>query len=472
MAKEYDLVVLGGGTGGYVAALRASRLGMKTAVVEKHKLGGTCLHSGCIPTKALLRSAEVYRTVLKAGEFGVGVSGVHFQFSQALRRKEEIIERLHNGVERLLKKGAIDVYRGTGRILGPSIFSPLPGTIAVEMEKGENEMLLPKFLLLATGSRPRTLPGTEPDGKQILDSESALSLEKLPESILIVGGGAIGVEWASLLADFGTKVTLIEQRERILPDEDGEVGRAMERALKRRGVTIRTGAVILPETLEIRETLSVSIKRDGEIIKWKGEKMLLSVGRKPATEGIGLENTAIETDRGFIRTDPYYRTKEPHIYAIGDCIGGFQLAHVAMREGIIAVEHMAGLAPEPLDEMQVPRCIYAHPEAAFVGLSEQQAREKGFDVQIVKFPFSAIGKALIRGEGDGFVKMVMDRQSGDLLGVHLIGPHATELISEAGLALSLNAIPWEIGTTPHPHPSLSEIYQEAALLADGNGIHL
>ncbi|QOJ80216.1 dihydrolipoyl dehydrogenase [Bacillus subtilis] len=473
MATEYDVVILGGGTGGYVAAIRAAQLGLKTAVVEKEKLGGTCLHKGCIPSKALLRSAEVYRTAREADQFGVETAGVSLNFEKVQQRKQAVVDKLAAGVNHLMKKGKIDVYTGYGRILGPSIFSPLPGTISVERGNGEeNDMLIPKQVIIATGSRPRMLPGLEADGKSVLTSDEALQMEELPQSIIIVGGGVIGIEWASMLHDFGVKVTVIEYADRILPTEDLEISKEMESLLKKKGIQFITGAKVLPDTMtKTSDDISIQAEKDGETVTYSAEKMLVSIGRQANIEGIGLENTDIVTENGMISVNESCQTKESHIYAIGDVIGGLQLAHVASHEGIIAVEHFAGLNPHPLDPTLVPKCIYSSPEAASVGLTEDEAKANGHNVKIGKFPFMAIGKSLVYGESDGFVKIVADRDTDDILGVHMIGPHVTDMISEAGLAKVLDATPWEVGQTIHPHPTLSEAIGEAALAADGKAIH-
>ncbi|WP_366591467.1 dihydrolipoyl dehydrogenase [Bacillus subtilis] len=473
MATEYDVVILGGGTGGYVAAIRAAQLGLKTAVVEKEKLGGTCLHKGCIPSKALLRSAEVYRTAREADQFGVETAGVSLNFEKVQQRKQAVVDKLAAGVNHLMKKGKIDVYTGYGRILGPSIFSPLPGTISVERGNGEeNDMLIPKQVIIATGSRPRMLPGLEADGKSVLTSDEALQMEELPQSIIIVGGGVIGIEWASMLHDFGVKVTVIEYADRILPTEDLEISKEMESLLKKKGIQFITGTKVLPDTMtKTSDDISIQAEKDGETVTYSAEKMLVSIGRQANIKGIGLENTDIVTENGMISVNESCQTKESHIYAIGDVIGGLQLAHVASHEGIIAVEHFAGLNPHPLDPTLVPKCIYSSPEAASVGLTEDEAKANGHNVKIGKFPFMAIGKALVYGESDGFVKIVADRDTDDILGVHMIGPHVTDMISEAGLAKVMDATPWEVGQTIHPHPTLSEAIGEAALAADGKAIH-
>ncbi|MBN3556042.1 dihydrolipoyl dehydrogenase [Fictibacillus nanhaiensis] len=472
MSKDFDLVILGGGTGGYVAAIRAAQLGKTVAVVEKGKLGGTCLHRGCIPSKALLRSAEVYKTAKKAADFGVEIEGLGLNFSKMQERKQSIVNQLHMGVQSLMKKGKIEVYEGIGRILGPSIFSPMPGTISVEFNDGtENEILIPQNVIIATGSRPRSLPGLEIDGKLVMSSDEALEMESLPASIIIVGGGVIGIEWASMLNDLGVEVTVLEYADRIVPTEDEEISKEAARVLKKKGIKLVTSAKVLPDTLEKDEGVMISAELKGETKQFSAEKMLVSVGRMANTEGIGLENTIIKVENGYIETNEYFQTGESHIYAIGDVIGGLQLAHVASHEGITAVEHLSNLKPEPINYDNISKCIYSSPEMASVGLTEKQAKDQGFNVKVGKFPFKAIGKALVYGESDGFVKIVANKDTDDLLGVHMIGPHVTDMISEAGLAKVLDATPWEMAHSIHPHPSLSEVFGEAALAVEGKAIH-
>lgn len=472
MTKEYDLVILGGGTGGYVAAIRASQLGMQVAIVEKGKLGGTCLHQGCIPSKALLRSAEVYRQTKIANDYGVETDGVSLNFLKVQKRKQQTIDSLHKGVQGLIKKGKIDVFEGYGRILGPSIFSPIAGTISIEYENGdENTMIVPKNILIATGSKPKSLPGVEIDGVHILSSDEALNMKELPKSIIIVGGGVIGIEWASMLADFGVDVTILEYLPQILPAEDESIAKELSKLLKKKGITILTEAKLLSETIQKNKVITLDVDIHGKIETLSAEQMLVSVGRDASYTDIGVENTDIVIENGSIQVNDSYQTKENHIYAIGDVIGGKQLAHVASREGIIAVEHIAGKEALPMIEENIPTCIYSHPEVASIGLTEQQARERSKDIKVGKFPFQAIGKALVYGETDGFVKIIADKHTDDILGIHMIGPHVTDMISEAGLAKVLDATPWEMSLNIHPHPSLSEIIGEAALAVDGKQIH-
>lgn len=473
LAREYDLVILGGGTGGYVAAIRAAQYGLKVAIVEKDKLGGTCLHRGCIPTKSLLRSAEVYRQTKNAIDFGIEVPSYQVNYQAVHDRKDTIIQKLHNGIQLLMKKGKIDVYYGIGRILGPSIFSPMAGTISVEMADGsENEMLIPKQVIIATGSSPQTIDGIEIDGEYILNSDHLLQLKELPTSMTIIGGGVIGIEFASLLNDFGVEVTIIESRERLLATEDEDISKEMEKALKKRGIQFYTNARINTKTIEKNgNKIKCNIDVNEHLITIEADKMLISVGRKGNWDGIGLENTEIEIEKGFIKVNDFYQTNESHIFAIGDVIGRMQLAHVATHQALMVVEYIANGTKEH-ESMHIPRCIYSYPEVASIGLSEKQAIEKGFDIKKSSFPFNAVGKALVFGETDGFVKVIADEQTNDILGVHMIGPNVTEMISEASLSMVLDATPWEIGQTIHAHPTLSEAFLEAALAIDGKMIHL
>jgi dihydrolipoamide dehydrogenase len=469
---NYDLVIIGGGTGGYVAAIRASQLGLKVAVVERSKIGGTCLHQGCIPSKALLRSAEVLATAREAEQFGVEHSAPTLNLGRAMLRKDKIVQQLHKGVQFLMKKNGVDVIEGTGRVMGPSIFSPQAGAVSVEFQNGDTQILTPRYTLVATGSLPKSLPGLDIDGIKVISSDHALQLERLPESIIIVGAGAIGVEWASMLSDFGVKVTLVEYLPAVLPLEDADVSAELGRILKKRKVSVMTGAKVLADTLDKSGTgVRIDVQRDQAIETLAADLILVAVGRRPVVEGIGLEATEIQLENGAIVVDQNYRTKELNIFAIGDVIGGLQLAHVAAHEGIHAVEVMAGHAPKPIDYESIARCTYSRPEVASFGLTEKQAKEKGYSVKVGKFQFRAIGKALVFGESDGFVKVVSDADTDDLLGVHMIGPHVTDLITETALAKVLDATPWEIAQTIHPHPTLSEAIGEAALAVDGEAIH-
>lgn len=463
MKKEYDLIILGGGPGGYVASIRASQLGLKTALVEKEKLGGTCLHKGCIPTKALLRSAEVYQQTKQAAEFGVLTEEVKLDFTKVQERKGKIVSQLHQGVLHLMKKGKIDIYEGFG-----SIQSSFP---EITLSVNGNTLLTSKHLIIATGSRPKTLPDLEIDGEYVLTSDEALQLKQLPASVIIVGGGVIGIEWASMLSDFGVEVVVIEYSKQILPTEDEEIARELTRLLKRKRVKILTEATVLPETLTKNGQVEVTVEHKGERKTFTAEKMLVSVGRAANVNDIGLEHTNVQVGNGVIVTNEFYQTKDERIYAIGDCIGGMQLAHVASFEGIIAVEHIAKQNPQPLNYEAVPKCVYSSPEIASVGLTEKEAKEKGYQAKIGKFSFKVNGKALVYGEANGFCKMVVDAENDDVLGIHLIGPQVTNMISTGVLAKMFDASNLEMARIIHPHPTLSEVFGESALNVYGQAIH-
>lgn len=468
MSNTFDLVVLGGGIGGYSAAIRAAQLGKSVAIVERDKLGGTCLHKGCIPSKALLRSAEVYATMKRADEFGVVSGPVSFDFTKAQSRKTAIVEQLYKGLQYVIAKHNITLIRGSGRIIGPSIFSPRSGSVAVELEDGETETLVPNQLIIATGSRPSMLPGLEADGKRIMTSDDALVMDKLPASIVIVGGGVIGVEWATMLSEFGVEVTIVEAEKRLLPAEDEDVSRELERLFKKRGVQLMTGAKLLVQSVDVQADyvrMTVETAKGEQTVE--AETMLVCVGRMANADGIGLENTDVRIENGVIKVNEYLQTTEPHIYAVGDVNGGLQLAHAAGHEGIAAAEHAAGKAARPHAAHLIPRCVYSRPEVASIGWSEREAKELGYELKTAKFSFKPLGKALVYGENDGFVKVVADAKTNDLLGVHIIGPNATDLIAEAALAKLLDATPWEVGSAIHPHPTLSEALGEAMLSVEG-----
>lgn len=471
MSNNFDVVVLGGGTGGYVAAVRGAQLGLKVALVEKEKVGGTCLHRGCIPTKAYLRSAELLNTFRQSKEYGIKADGVELEFGGVFARKEKIVGNLHKGVQGLLKKNGVTVFQGAGALVPPSIFSP-NGLVSV-MVGGEQELLEFNKVIIATGSRPKTM-GIPVDGTHVMTSDEALTRESLPQSVVIIGGGVIGMEWASLYADFGVEVTVLEFLPRILPTEDEEVAAELHKLMSRRKIQIVTGAAVLPDSVKVVDGQVALEARVGEEQRsFRAEALLIAVGREPVTQGFGLENREKLTygKGGFIEVDGCGQTGDPGLFAIGDVAGG-GLAHVASHQGIIAMERIAGLDPHPFGVHKVPRCVYTRPEVAGVGYTEAQARELGYEVKVGKFPWRGIGKALVHGSIDGFAKIVADAKTNDVLGVHLIGPEVTNLISEAGLAMVLNASAWEIGQTIHPHPTLSEIFGEAALAVDGRAIHM
>ena len=475
MTKQVDVAILGGGTGGYIAAIAASQAGKKVVVIEREKLGGTCLHRGCIPSKALLRSAELYRQAQNSSTFGIEIEGVKLNFERVQSRKQEVVEQLHRGVQFLMRKHHIEVIHGNGRVMGPSIFSPKSGSVAVECDNGEAVTLVPKQLIIATGSRPRALPGLQVDGTYVVTTDEALEWTALPRRVAIVGGGVIGMEWASMLVDFGVEVDVIEAASHIVPQEDEDTSRELERQLKKRGARIHTQAKIQPEEIHVDEAageVHLLVEVGGETSSIIADKLLVCIGRQANIENIGLENAGIESADGFIRVNEWMQTNEPHIYAIGDVIGGLQLAHAASTEALAAVSHFNGQAAISLDHRRIPRCIYSMPEAASIGWTEKEARAAGMDIQVSKMPFQAIGKAIVHGETDGFVKVIADAKSNDLLGVHIVGPHATELIGEAAVAKWLDATPWEMGHVIHPHPSLSEIMGEAMLAMEGRSLSM
>jgi len=470
MSNNFDVVVLGGGTGGYVAAVRGAQLGLKVALVERDKVGGTCLHRGCIPSKAYLRSAELLHHFKQSKEFGIKADGVELEFGGVFARKEKIVGNLHKGVQGLLKKSGVTVFQGTGALVPPSIFSP-NGLVSV-MVNDQQELLEFSKVIIATGSKPKTM-GIKVDGHHVMTSDEALARETLPKSVIIIGGGVIGMEWASLYNDFGVQVTVLEFLPRILPTEDEEVAAELHKLMNRRKIQIITGAAVIPDSVTVDgDQVTLQAKIGDEVKSFTAEAVLLSVGREPVTRGFGLENREKVTfgRGGFIEVDGFGQTGDPGIYAIGDVVGG-GLAHVASHQGIIAMEHIKGIETHAFEMHKVSRCVYTRPEIASVGYTEAQARELGYELKVGKFPWRGIGKALVHGSIDGFAKIIADAKTGDLLGVHLIGPEVTNLISEAGLAMVLNASAWEIGQTIHPHPSLSEILGEAALAVDGRAIH-
>ncbi len=481
MTHTYDIVVIGGGPGGYTAAIRAAQWGKSVAVVEKASLGGTCLHKGCIPSKALLRSAEVYSTLKNSAEYGVQVDSsqsISIDFKKVQHRKAGVVNQLHSGLQALMKKHKIAVFQGKGRLIGPSIFSPRSGSVAIEMPDGETITLMNEHVIVATGSRPRSFRDLDPDGQFIFTSDEALELSTLPQSLLIVGGGVIGVEWASMMNDFGVAVTLIEEADRLLPSEDVDISKEMSELLKKRGIRIITGARMLPDTVIKRvvndetQEITFEIIQHGNPEEVSAEMLLVAIGRAPNVEGIGLENTDVVVERDGIRVNSWMQTSESHIYAIGDVVAGMRLAHVAMQQGVIAVDHICGKAIRPYQSIDMPRCVYSHPETASIGMTEREAIEAGLQIKTAKFPFRANGKALVYGDECGFVKMVVNQQTNDVIGVHMIGAKVTELIAEASLARLLEATPWEISATVHPHPTLSEVMAEVSQIVDGRAVGL
>ncbi len=472
-SNDFDLVVLGAGTGGYSAAFRAAQLGLKVALVDQGKIGGTCLHIGCIPTKALLESAAFAERIRHAKDYGIEVGDPVVDYVRMAERRDQIVKRLWTGLKSLIDKNKVTWVQGKGTLDGPT-------HVRVKMESdadnpGGERVLQGTDVILATGSRVKWLPGLEPDGKQVVTSDDVLTTNTLPGSVIVIGAGAVGVEFASMYQDLGVKVTLLEYLPSVTPLEDREVSQALERSLSRRGMTVMTNARFDTKTLKKgKDGVSLMVGPEGkEPAEVKADMILVATGRAPNTENVGLESTRAEVDRGFVKVDlRTMRTREPHLYAIGDVVGGLMLAHTAGHEGILAAHTMAGdKDTHPMDYVEQPRATYCRPEIASVGLTEQQCQEQGIPYKVGKVPFQAIAKAIIGGEYEGFAKVIGNPVTGDTLGVHIIGPHATDLISEATLAFNLEATPWEIGAATHAHPTLAEIIGEAAMAVDGRSIN-
>ncbi|MBE3550855.1 MAG: dihydrolipoyl dehydrogenase [Brockia lithotrophica] len=468
----YDLIVVGGGPAGYVGALYASARGKKVALVERDTLGGVCLNRGCIPTKAFIETAKLYTFVREnAAAQGIRVEGVHVDVAQMLARKEEIVGRLVKGIAFLLKRGKVDVYEGTGRLLPWST----EGANRVEVlprEGGEGRILNAQHVLLATGSLPRYFPGMEPDGRVVLSSDDALRFERVPKAVAIVGGGAIGVEWAYIYHSLGAKVYLLEALDRILPLEDEEVSREVTRIFKKRGIELYTGTALREGDIERRDTSAVvHVQRPQGALALEVDFVLVAVGRIPNTEGLGLEGTSVRRERGFVVTKENLETDQPGVYAAGDVAGAPLLAHKASHEAILAVRSMLGEEVRKPDPRDIPRATFGSPEVASVGYTEAEAREAGFAVRTAKFPVRANGRALIEGEVDGFVKLVADEATGEILGVHIVGPRAGDLIGEGSLLRYFRAKDFALAETVHPHPTLVEMLGEAGLQLLGTPIH-
>jgi dihydrolipoamide dehydrogenase len=464
--KSFDLLVVGGGPGGYVAAIRASQLGMKVGCIEADKLGGVCLNIGCIPTKAMLTSALLVNEVKKAGQHGISTGKLSFDLGPAQERSRKVADQLSRGVTMLFKKNRITHIKGWGRLAGK-------GQVEVDND-GSKETFSAKHVLIATGSRPRSLPFLEIDGERIWSSDDALMVKEAPKSLAIVGAGAIGMEFADIFEAYGSEVTILEALDRVLPVEDGDISKQIEKAYKKRGMTIHTGARL--ESAEPGDDGVTLVFKDakGEEQTLKVDRVLSAVGRIPNNEDVGLDKAGVKlTEKGgFIEVDEWMRTNVEGVYAVGDCAGGALLAHKASHEGIACVEKIAGEAHGPVDYGNIPNCTYCHPEVASVGLTEEQAREAGHDIEVGKFPWVGNGRALASGDAEGFIKVIRDKQYSEILGAHIIGPHATELIAEFVLGRHLESTAEEMEKAIHPHPTLSEAVAEAALASLGRPIHI
>ena len=463
---NYDLIVIGSGPGGYVAAIRASQLGLKTAIIEKESLGGICLNWGCIPTKALLKSAQVFEYLNHASEYGIRVpKGGEVDFNSVINRSRSIADGMSKGVQFLMKKNKIDVVMGTGKLKAK-------GVVSVVLNDGTAKELTATNIIVATGGRSRELPNLKQDGKKIIGYRQAMVLQQKPTSMVVVGSGAIGIEFAYFYNAIGTKVTVVEFLDNIVPLEDEEVSKQLGRSLKKQGINIMTSSVV--ESVDTSgDGCKVNVKSpNGDLLVLECDIVLSAVGMSTNLEGIGLEEVGVKTDKGKVLVDDYYKTNIDGVYAIGDIVKGQSLAHVASAEGIICVEKIAGHHPEPLNYNNIPGCTYCSPEVASVGYTEKAAREAGYEIKVGKFPFSASGKASAAGAKDGFVKVIFDAKYGEFLGAHMIGMNVTEMIAEVVTARKLEATGHEIIKSVHPHPTMSEAVMEAAADAYGEVIHL
>ena len=466
MPERFDVVILGGGSGGYVAAIRAGQLGLRTAVVEAAKVGGTCLHKGCIPTKALLQSAALLDQVRDGARLGVTTGEVTFDYGVAAQRRDSVVETLHRGVQALLKKNKATVFAGRGRLSAPGRVSVASGDAGdLELEAGA--------VVVATGSRPRQVPGLETDGSQVLTSDDALFLDHVPPSAIVLGAGAVGVEFASFWRSAGSEVTLVEMAPRLVPLEDEAVGGELRKQFETRGITCMVGTTLDTGSVEHNEGGVAVTVRSGETeTRLQAAVLLVAVGRAGNVEDVGLEEAGVAVERGAVTVDGAQRTTAAGISAIGDCAGGFLLAHKAMHEGVIAVEAIAGRDPHPLDPRLVTRTTYCTPQIASLGLSEAEARAAGHDVAVGVFPFRGNARAVVWGETGGFAKVVADKPSNSVLGVHVIGNEVTELIYGPALGALLESTPFEMARAVAPHPTLSESLAEAALAVSGEALHI
>jgi len=464
MADPYDVVVIGSGPGGYVAAIRASQLGLKTAIVERDALGGICLNWGCIPTKALLRSAEVYETLQRLDEFGLKAEKIGYDAEAVVKRSRNVAGQLSSGVKFLMKKNKIDVIEGSGSLAGA-------GKIAIETKDGKKSEIAAKNIILATGARARTIPGLEPDGKTIWTYREAMVPKAIPKSLIVVGSGAIGIEFASFYRAFGAEVTVVEVLDRILPVEDEEISKEAARAFKKRGIRLLTGAKI-DKTEKGSGGAKMSVTVNGKSETLEAEVVISAVGIVGNVENIGLEKAGIKVEKTHVVVNEWLETGVKGIYAIGDLVGPPWLAHKASHEGVLAAEKIAGVKDmHPLDTTRIPGCTYSMPQIASVGLTEAKAKEKGHEVKVGRFPFRANGKAIALGETEGFVKTVFDAKTGELLGAHMIGAEVTELIQGYGVAMTLETTEADLIRAVFPHPTLSEMMGEAVLDAYGRVLH-
>ena len=463
--QEFQVIVIGGGPGGYVAAIRAAQLGRKVAVVERDRLGGVCLNWGCMPTKALLRNAEVLSLAQRGEEFGLQIQGLTADYRKAQVRSRQVADRLTRGIAFLMRKNHITVVAGAAQLRSATRVEVQP------TDAGPVQVLEAEHIILATGSRERLLPGVTVDGRRVWTSYEALQVEAAPESLIIIGAGAVGVEFASVFATYGTRVALIEMLPMIVPLEDPDIAEVVDLSFRKRGMQIMTGTKV--EKVEVSDQqVRVIVASPQGMQELSAAALLLAVGRVPNTDALDLGAVGVAVERGFVQVNSSQQTSIPNIYAIGDVAGPPLLAHKAMAEGVIAVEHLTGQSPKPLERTNIPNCTYCSPQVASIGLTEPRAREMGREVKVGKFPFRASGRALAMGEAEGLVKFVADAKFGEILGVHIVGPEATEMIAEVAALKTLEATIDELFLTVHAHPTLAEAVLEAALAADGRAIHL
>ncbi|MFN8620162.1 MAG: dihydrolipoyl dehydrogenase [Chloroflexota bacterium] len=471
-SDSFDLVVIGAGTGGYAAAFRAAQLGLRVALVDRYRIGGTCLHVGCIPTKAMLESADLVDRIRHASEFGISVGEIGLDLGVIADRRDGIVEKMTKGLMFLVKKHKVEYIRGTATLQGATTIKVT--TLDDAGQPSGERTLTSKDTILATGSRTKSLPGLVPDGERILTSDHILRSRDVPASLIVVGAGAVGMEFASFYADMGTQVTVLEYLPAVVPLEDAEVSKELERAFSRRGIKVITSARFDTNGVTADERgVRLMVGKEGEApTELVAEKMLVATGRAANTEGVGLETTKAVVERTLVKVDPAtMQTAEPHLYAIGDIIGGLWLAHVAAHEGINAVHAITGQEVHAIDYSKMPRATYSRPQVASIGRTQAECERDGIPVKVGKVPFQAIGKAVIVGETGGFAKVIAHAETDELLGVHLIGTHVTELIAEASAAMLFEATAWEVGAAVHPHPTLSEVLGEAAMAVDGKSIN-
>jgi dihydrolipoamide dehydrogenase len=469
---SYDLVVIGAGTGGYSAAFRAAQLGLRVALIDQYKIGGTCLHRGCIPTKAMLESADLLDRIRKAGTYGLVVEGSVSADPVAIaERRQAVVERLHKGLLSLVRKNKVDYIRGTAKLEGATHIRV--ATIDANDQPTGERLLTSKDTILATGSRVKSLPGLVPDGVRIVTSDDILKSGDVPASIAVIGGGAVGVEFASYYRDMGAEVTVLEYLPAIVPLEDAEISKEMERAFTKRGIKVITGARFDASALRVDDNgVHILVGKEGEEpSELVVERLLVAAGRAAVTDNVGLGTTKAVVDRTIVKVDANMQTAEPHLYAIGDIIGGLWLAHVAAHEGIAAVHAIAGEEVEHVDYLKMPRATYSRPQVASIGRTQAECERDGIPVKVGKMPFQAAGKAIVNGETEGFVKVIAHAETDELLGVHMVGSHVTELIAEASAAMLFEATSWDLGSAVHPHPTLSEALGEAALGVHGKSIN-